>query len=81
MTPAVARPVTDDDECFAHYGHRLDALDLALTYAYADRRMPFVNCAPMTVQVEELGSVTISGSRMRARNPLDPPGIRLRTEF
>lgn len=68
MTPAVARP-KGTDECFAHYGHRRDSLDLALNYGYVDTETQFVHCPPLTVDVPSVGKLRIAGRGSRGKPP------------
>ena len=74
MTVMGAQPL-GAGECFARYGGRRDVLDLALHYGYADADTPFAFCAPLVCSVPTLGSLTITGQRMRNSHPLDPPLI------
>ena len=46
-------------ECFAHYGHRQDVLDLALHYGHCDLSTPFAHAAPLEIDVEGIGRVHI----------------------
>lgn len=80
MTPAVARP-TGTDECFAHYGHRRDTLDLALNYGYLDTATDFIHCVPLDLDVAGFGAVRVGGARRRPVNPLDPPQVTVDSEL
>lgn len=80
MTPAVARP-TGTDECFAHYGHRRDTLDLALNYGYLDTATDFIHCVPLDLDVAGFGAVRVGGARRRPVNPLDPPEVTVDSEL
>lgn len=54
MRMATAQPESSG-ECFAHYGHRRDGLDLALHFGHADSSTPFAHCAPVQISVEGVG--------------------------
>ena len=43
---------SDVNECFAHYGHRRDVLDLALHYGYSELHTTFAHCAPLEIHVD-----------------------------
>ena len=65
-------------ECFAHYGHRRDVLDLALHYGYCDLSTPFAHSAPLEIAVEGIGRVHIEHQGQRAPvHPFDPPRVTL----
>ena len=72
-------------ECFAHYGHRRDVLDLALHYGHCDLSTPFAHSAPLEIDVEGIGRVRIEHQGQRApvhpfdpsRVTLEPDGLRL----
>ena len=64
-------------ECFAHYGHRQDVLDLALHYGHYDLSTPFAHAAPLEIDVEGIGRVHIE--HQGSEHPLrrDPPRVAL----
>lgn len=65
-------------ECFAHYGHRRDVLDLALHYGHCDLSTPFSHSAPLEIDVEGIGRVSIERQGKRAPvHPFDPPRVTL----
>jgi len=67
-----------DGECFAHYGHRRDALDLALQYGYVDASTPFAHSAPLTIELEGVGYLRVEQQQQRKpMHPLDPPRVAL----
>jgi hypothetical protein len=77
MRIATAQP-DNSGECFAHYGHRRDGLDLALHYGHADSSTPFAHCAPMQINVDGVGSIQVEyQGRSRPAHPLDPPRVGL----
>ena len=77
MTMAMAQP-DDTEECFAHYGHRRDPLDLALHYGHLDTSTPFAHCAPLEIPLEGVGWVRVESQRQgRPAHPLDPPQVTL----
>jgi hypothetical protein len=68
-------------ECFAHYGHRRDVLDLALHYGHCDLSTPFAHSAPMEIEVEGIGRVRIEHQGQRAPvHPFDPPRVTLKPD-
>ena len=65
-------------ECFAHYGHRRDVLDLALHYGHCDFSTPFAHAAPLEIEVEGIGRVRIEHQGQRAPvHPSDPPRVTM----
>ncbi len=75
MRMATAQP-EDSGECFAHYGHRRDRLDLALHYGHSDPSTPFAHCAPMQISVEGVGLIQVERQGQgRPAHPLDPPRV------
>ena len=77
MRMATAQP-EDSGECFAHYGHRRDGLDLALHYGHADPSTPFAHCAPLQISVEGVGLIQVQHQvGRRPAHPLDPPRVEL----
>lgn len=63
-------------ECFANYGGRRDALDLALHYGHFDPSTPFAHCAPLEVIVEGIGRLRMEHQLWRLpKHPADPPRI------
>ncbi len=65
-------------ECFAHYGHRRDVLDLALHYGHCDHSTPFAHSAPLEITVEGVGTIRVEHQGQRAPvHPLDPPRVTL----
>jgi hypothetical protein len=77
MTMMVAQP-DDTEECFAHYGHRRDPLDLALHYGHLDTSTPFAHGAPLEISLEGLGWVRVESQvKRRPAHPLDPPQVTL----
>ena len=65
-------------ECFAHYGHRRDVLDLALHYGHCDLSTPFAHSAPLEIAVEGLGYIRVENQGQRApAHPFDPPRVIL----
>jgi hypothetical protein len=68
-------------ECFAHYGHRRDVLDLALHYGHYDSSTPFAHSAPLEIDVEGIGRVLIQHQGQRAPvHPFDPPHVKLKPD-
>lgn len=68
----------EGSECFAHYGHRRDVLDLALHYGYCDDSTPFAHSAPLDIPVDGIGRICIEHQGQRAPiHPFDPPRIKL----
>ena len=77
MRMATAQPESSG-ECFAHYGHRRDGLDLALHYGHADPSTPFAHCAPLQISVEGVGLIQVEHQvGRRPAHPLDPPRVEL----
>jgi hypothetical protein len=77
MRMATAQP-EDSGECFAHYGHRRDRLDLALHYGHSDPSTPFAHCAPLQISVEGVGLIQVERQGQgRPAHPLDPPRVEL----
>lgn len=65
-------------ECFAHYGHRRDVLDIALHYGHCDLSTPYAHSAPLEIAVEGIGRVRIEHQGQRAAvHPFDPPHVKL----
>jgi hypothetical protein len=65
-------------ECFAHYGHRRDVLDLALHYGHCDHSTPFAHSAPLEITVEGVGTIRVEHQGQRAPvHPFDPPRVTL----
>jgi hypothetical protein len=65
-------------ECFAHYGHRRDVLDLALHYGHCDHSTPFAHSAPLEITVEGVGTIRVEHQGQRApMHPFDPPRVTL----
>jgi hypothetical protein len=69
MRMATAQPESSG-ECFAHYGHRRDGLDLALHYGHADPSTPFAHCAPLQINVEGVGLIQVQ--HQMGRRPAHP---------
>jgi len=77
MRMATAQPESSG-ECFAHYGHRRDGLDLALHYGHDDPSTPFAHCAPLQISVEGVGLIQVEHQvGRRPAHPLDPPRVEL----
>jgi hypothetical protein len=77
MRMATAQPESSG-ECFAHYGHRRDGLDLALHYGHADPSTPFAHCAPLQISVEGVGLIQVEHQEQRPpAHPLDAPRVGL----
>lgn len=71
----------DGKECFAHYGHRRDVLDLALHYGYCDRSTPFAHSAPLEIAVDGIGCIRVEHqSRRNPRHRFDPPRVTLEAD-
>jgi|LauGreDrversion4_2_1035121.scaffolds.fasta_scaffold32831_3 hypothetical protein len=65
-------------ECFAHYGHRRDVLDLALHYGHCDSSTPFAHSAPLEISVEGMGRIRVEHQGRRTPlHPFDPPRVSL----
>jgi hypothetical protein len=65
-------------ECFAHYGHRRDGLDLVLHYGHCDHSTPFAHSAPLDLNVEGVGRILVEQQvRHQPAHPLDPPRVTL----
>jgi len=65
-------------ECFAHYGHRRDVLDLALHYGHCDLSTPFAHSAPLEIDVDGLGRICVEHQGQRSPvHPFDPPRVTL----
>jgi len=61
-------------ECFAHYGHRRDGLDLVLHYGHCDHSTPFAHSAPLDLRVEGVGRIQVEQQvRRQPAHPQDPP--------
>ena len=68
-------------ECYAHYGHRRDVLDLALYYGYCDHSTPFAHSAPLEMTVEGVGHIRVEHQGQRAPvHPFDPPRLTLEAD-
>ena len=68
-------------ECFAHYGHRRDVLDLALHYGHCDHSTPFAHSAPLEITVEGVGTIRVEHQGQRAPlHPFDPPHVTLEAD-
>jgi hypothetical protein len=68
-------------ECFAHYGHRRDVLDLALHYGYCDHSTPFAHSAPLEIAVDGVGHIRVEHQGQRAPlHPFDPPRVTLEAD-
>jgi hypothetical protein len=68
-------------ECFAHYGHRRDVLDLALHYGHCDHSTPFAHSAPLEITVEGVGNIRVEHQGRRAPvHPFDPPRVTLESD-
>lgn len=68
-------------ECFLHYGHRRDGLDLALHYGHADHSTPFAHSAPLEIVVDGVGRIVVERQRWGIpAHPLDPPRVALESE-
>jgi hypothetical protein len=77
MRMATAQPESSG-ECFAHYGHRRDGLDLALHYGHADSSTPFAHCAPLQISVEGVGLIQVEHQMgRRPAHPFDAPRVAL----
>jgi hypothetical protein len=72
-----ATQAAGDEECFARYGSRRDALDLAIIHGYLDRATPFAHIAPMTLEIDDLGRVVIEGQAYVPAQQRDAPRISL----
>jgi hypothetical protein len=69
------------DECFTHYGHRRDGLDLALHYGHSDRSTPFAHSAPLEIVVAGVGRIVVERQVWGIpAHPLDPPRVALESE-
>ncbi|MGB5136195.1 MAG: hypothetical protein WBN89_13580 [Prochlorococcaceae cyanobacterium] len=63
-------------ECFASYGNRRDALDLALHYGFSDTSTPFAHGAALQLNMDVLGRLRVKGQLFgRPDHPLDPPVV------
>jgi hypothetical protein len=72
---------TGSSECFAHYGHRRDVLDLALHYGYSDLNTPFAHSAPLEIHVDGIGMISVKYQGLRAPiHPLDPPRVEITSD-
>ena len=72
---------TGSSECFAHYGHRRDVLDLALHYGYSDLNTPFAHSAPMDIHVDGIGMISVQHQGQRAPiHPMDPPRVQITSD-
>ncbi len=72
---------TSGSECFAHYGQRRDVLDLALHYGYSDLHTPFAHSAPMEIQVDGIGVISVDHQGQRAPvHPYDPPRVQISSD-
>ena len=68
-------------ECFAHYGHRRDVLDLVLHYGHCDSSTPFAHSAPLEIEVEGFGRICVEKQGQRSPiHPFDPPRVSLKPE-
>lgn len=68
-------------ECFAHYGHRRDGLDLVLHYGHCDHSTPFAHSAPLDLNVEGVGRIQVEQQvRRRPAHPLDSPQVTLEAD-
>jgi hypothetical protein len=54
---------TRSDEVFLRYGHHRDPLDLALHYGFVEAGAAFAFSAPISLEVNGLGTVTVAGAR------------------
>ena len=66
FTVAVAHAASGD-ECFLDYGLQRDAMGMAVVYGFADASNPYAHSAPLTVEVEGAGEVTVE-ARGRSRS-------------
>jgi hypothetical protein len=68
-------------ECFAHYGHRRDVLDLAIHYGHCDPSTPFAHSAPLDIAVEGIGRIRIEHQGQRSPvHPFDPPRVTIKPD-
>jgi len=68
-------------ECFAHYGHRRDVLDLVLHYGHCDSSTPFAHSAPLEIEVEGFGRICVEKQGQRSPiHPFDPPRVSLKPD-
>lgn len=68
-------------ECFAHYGHRRNVLDLVLHYGHCDSSTPFAHSAPLEIEVEGLGRICVEKQGQRSPiHPFDPPRVSLKPD-
>jgi hypothetical protein len=72
---AGVRTLNGGTECYVRYRNRMDALDLALRYGYADRHTPFALSAPVSVALDSLGRITVLAKFVRPSHPLDLPVV------
>lgn len=65
-------------ECFAHYGHRRDGLDLVLHYGHCDHSTPFAHSAPLELDVDGVGRIQVEQQvRRQPAHALAPPRVTL----
>lgn len=72
---------TGGRECFAHYGHRRDVLDLALHYGHCDLSTPFAHSAPLAITVAGLGRIKVEHQNRQAPlHRFDPPRVTIEAD-
>lgn len=69
------RQLEPGGQCFATYGNRRDALDLAVSYGFAATDVPFARSAQVTVVVPHLGRMVVTRQRPTVKSLVDPPSL------
>jgi hypothetical protein len=64
-------------QCFVRYSARQDPLDLALSYGFAESSCTLARSVPVTVDVDDLGTVEVVGQRLQTKTVLDPPTVAI----
>ena len=67
----------DGQECFIDYGHRRDAISMAIVYGFADTSAVVAHSAPLEVEVAGLGRVVVSARGRSSSGALQPVAARV----
>ena len=67
----------DGQECFIDYGHRRDAIGMAIAYGFADTSAVVAHSAPLEVEVPWVGRVAVSARGRDSSGALQPVAARV----
>ena len=67
----------DGEECFVDYGHRRDAIGMAIVYGFADTSAVVAHSAPLEVEVPGVGRVAVSARGRNSSGALQPVAARV----